>query len=724
MMHRPLIFILWLAASVALGVDPYWVSTNGAAGSWAAAQSATPLSGAACASLATFEAASEAVGDTIYFRGGTYVRNINASLFTPAVSGTAASNITFSAYNSESVIFTNVNAGVAIYEVSLNNRDWIVIDGFEFVDFPRHVLISNGSDNNIVRNCIIYRTTIQPPSTVGRGIQIRGNTTASTNNWILNNVIHGFWLEPCEEYGDGIMIGDTGSDFDSNYNTIESNTVYNVGHAVTANFTQYNVWRGNYFHNEGFKEVVTNITGTATGGSSTTMIDTSKDFLALGVMDGTFLWLHNLDDPGSGQADRARIEMVTFTLSGTANATVFAVYSNNTYSFTVLATIAGGSTLVTSGDGPAGASGTLTKLSGTGDATIDFDSRVGGIKTTTNPNDTLEFTSGSGTPTFSAGHSYSIGCGYFFDANPPGNGLYGHRAAEIDSKSGQRGSANDDNILFEGNRSAYASSNPNNDGPDGLSLSAGQCIIRYNAIFGNAGPGIYFKNGIVASSNRVYNNTIYSNGLFSATQFPNNPITLTGVQLTSLSLGNAMKNNIIYGNVGGDFSTSIPAHWTVTNNHLAADGDPLFINADITTPTNAVLPDLALQTSSPARDAGSFLTTAAGAGTNSTTLIVDDSLYFQDGTWGSTLANHQADVIAVGTVGNTSAVSSINYATDTLTLGTAISWANSASVWLYSRNDGTVVLVGSAPDQGAHEWDGYWYTTHDPSVSGMKLSGP
>jgi len=61
----------------------------------------------------------------------------------------------------------------------------------------------------------------------------------------------------------------------------------------------------------------------------------------------------------------------TFTVTA-ANATVGATYTNNGYTFTVSATIAGGVTLVCAGTGAPASSGTLTKASGTGDATITF----------------------------------------------------------------------------------------------------------------------------------------------------------------------------------------------------------------------------------------------------------------------------------------------------------------------------------------------------------------
>ena len=61
----------------------------------------------------------------------------------------------------------------------------------------------------------------------------------------------------------------------------------------------------------------------------------------------------------------------TFTVTA-ANATVGATYSNNGQTFVVESTIAAGTTLVASGTGAPTTSGTLTKTSGTGDATIAY----------------------------------------------------------------------------------------------------------------------------------------------------------------------------------------------------------------------------------------------------------------------------------------------------------------------------------------------------------------
>lgn len=62
---------------------------------------------------------------------------------------------------------------------------------------------------------------------------------------------------------------------------------------------------------------------------------------------------------------------VGFTTSP-ANATQGAVYTNNSQTFTVVTTISGGQYLVCGASGAPTATGTLTKVSGTGDATIAY----------------------------------------------------------------------------------------------------------------------------------------------------------------------------------------------------------------------------------------------------------------------------------------------------------------------------------------------------------------
>lgn len=78
---------------------------------------------------------------------------------------------------------------------------------------------------------------------------------------------------------------------------------------------------------------------------------------------------------------------MTFSLASSANATSGAVYTNNGNNYTVTSTISGGTTLQTTADNgwptDNGVTGTLTKVSGTGDATITFNAvNSGGVTTT------------------------------------------------------------------------------------------------------------------------------------------------------------------------------------------------------------------------------------------------------------------------------------------------------------------------------------------------------
>ena len=117
--------------------------------------------------------------------------------------------------------------------------------------------------------------------------------------------------------------------------------------------------------------------------------------------------------------------------------------------------------------------------------------------------------------------------------------------------------------------------------------------------------------------------------------------------------------------------------------------------------------DYHLQAGSPALNAGTNLTTANGSGSNSTSLVVADATYFQDGYGLSNpYSTVSPDCISVTTVGNHVCITAVNYSTNTLTLASPLSWSSGDSVWLYSKSDGVQVLIGSAPDMGAYPHTG------------------
>jgi hypothetical protein len=109
--------------------------------------------------------------------------------------------------------------------------------------------------------------------------------------------------------------------------------------------------------------------------------------------------------------------------------------------------------------------------------------------------------------------------------------------------------------------------------------------------------------------------------------------------------------------------------------------------------------DFRLAATSPALNAGTYLTTVAAADHGSgSSLVVSDAGFFQDG-YG--IAGVGADCIAVTTVGQHVCITAVDYATHTLTLASAITRAPGDAVWLYSDSAGRVVLPGSAPNIGA-----------------------
>jgi hypothetical protein len=296
---------------------------------------------------------------------------------------------------------------------------------------------------------------------------------------------------------------------------------------------------------------------------------------------------------------------------------------------------------------------------------------------------------------------------------PDSNGLYGNRNIQIYDGDSNTGMFN----LIEGNRFGAAGAPPDDDGGDSLTLTAPKNIVRYNDIFSGQNNGLLLKigSGSRSDNNRIYNNTIVWNGRFrnvgalwqgyGIRYYPN--------QIPPV--GNVIKNNLLYGNTSGDVAHRIwsnpPSDTTRDNswevNWVNADGDPLFVDPthfDLTSPTQ---PNLALQGNSGAINRGAYLTQAKESGSNSATLIVNDALFFQDGTWGSALTHgvtHFPDWIAIGTVDNIVGINSINYENNTLKLASPMTWTDKAKIWLYSDSTGRRVLYGTTPDIGAHEY--------------------
>ena len=320
---------------------------------------------------------------------------------------------------------------------------------------------------------------------------------------------------------------------------------------------------------------------------------------------------------------------------------------------------------------------------------------------------------------------------------PMPNGKYGHRGLQTTEDFGR----STQNVLVEGNRFGFSSANPNNPGDANYVISSPTTIVRYNYSFGGHQSGIGTKYAAYSAGAdalasrgrggtgplkvRIYNNTTFWNGhtypyMKSAQPGCSTcPGKLAGINVDSGARDIVVKNNIAYNNYshtlyGADITvdsgrnpSDYPSVVTSVRNWQTPNGDPKFTNPDLRDPTSVTLPDLTLQPSSPAIDGGVHLTLARGSGSNSTTLVVDDAMYFQDGTWGSDLARGNTffpDWIAVGSTANVVQIDRIDYSTNTLILASPISWSDKAPIWLYRKSDGRVVLAGSGPDFGANEF--------------------
>jgi len=282
-----------------------------------------------------------------------------------------------------------------------------------------------------------------------------------------------------------------------------------------------------------------------------------------------------------------------------------------------------------------------------------------------------------------------------------GTSLWGNRVLVINDGAARDGIYN----LVENNRIGHSSNPPDSNGADGLTIAGPANIVRHNYIFNSGEKGIYCKSIASGESdnNRIYNNTVYHTG-YSYGQLGNT--TFASIFISSANGDNQFKNNLIYDYYSKEIADNGEGNvWT--QNWVTADGDPDFVNADISDPTSTTLPDLSVQAGSGVIDNGVHLTTVSAVA-DQTHITLADALYFQDGTWGSSLDAVATDYIAIGTVTNTAQISSINYSTNEVILtGAPGSTINvNDNVWLYKRSDGTIVLANTAPDQGAYEFPG------------------
>lgn len=292
------------------------------------------------------------------------------------------------------------------------------------------------------------------------------------------------------------------------------------------------------------------------------------------------------------------------------------------------------------------------------------------------------------------------------------------------------------------NENIYGSSRDrgqSREGHAGVQIAGGSHIFRFNEVFNNG--RVFHSDNYDLIDNKYYNNTFYNNGqvvywnsgnpTFYGNSFINNIMSLNNLpiggtnhpfNINSIPVGSNCDHTIAYNDV---YDTAENAWRTCEENirsntiaYLDANTDD-FSNNITTDPlmTDPANNDFTLQSGSPAIDAGGALTTvSSGCGTSS--LVLADAKFFQDGTWEPDDSDVvDADWVAIGTVNNVQQISSIS--SNTLTFASTVNCTNGANVWLYKDSDGTVVLHGSAPEMGAHE-----YTSGLLAPKGLKIIIP
>lgn len=226
--------------------ETYWVSAGGAA-AWEDCEAATPLDGAGACALDTANTNAQA-GDTVTLREGTY----SGAVIGPENSGTSDQDrIVFTSHEDEEVIIRDSSYGIYIYLQS-----YITVDGIEFYDLRRFFRIYGGH-YNVVSYCDFDGRSTESGDWAGAIIcdDYADDTSASedsTHNWVHHCSFHR-WAYGAYDDHDGALLNlgtDQSEGDDSSYNLIEDNLFAYGGHHTLGVYSEYNVIRNNYFHNE------------------------------------------------------------------------------------------------------------------------------------------------------------------------------------------------------------------------------------------------------------------------------------------------------------------------------------------------------------------------------------------------------------------------------------------------------------------------------------------
>ena len=168
-------------------------------------------------------AAAAGPGDVVSIRAGTYNEQL-----TPQNSGILGNEITYRNYNQESVVIT----GPLRPAIDFTNRQYIVVEGLEITNVDRWLYLENAHNN------VIKGNTFRLATDSGGGSKTGIFLNNATFNKVLNNTLD-------DNAADSISL------VNSDRNVIEGNTFTKAAHALwDIRCGNYNIIRGNYFHNE------------------------------------------------------------------------------------------------------------------------------------------------------------------------------------------------------------------------------------------------------------------------------------------------------------------------------------------------------------------------------------------------------------------------------------------------------------------------------------------
>ena len=256
--------------------------------------------------------------------------------------------------------------------------------------------------------------------------------------------------------------------------------------------------------------------------------------------------------------------------------------------------------------------------------------------------------------------------------------------------------------LFAGNRVAYSSDPSDNIGASGMALNTAYNIVRGNYYYHNDRAGVsmsltssYYSDIVY---NKVYNNTFFHNGINTEDPIDhmNSGIGFGIYSGSHVIQHNTVQNNLLYRHrvPFGSYYVNLADQIFAGNWDGDTQGDPKFVNASpvLGDPMDASLPDLRLESDSPCKDAGTYLTTVTSPGGSGSTFQVADAGYFMDG-WG--IAGVQGDEIQLFGSGQRARITAVDYATNRITVDRILTWTQDQGI--------SLAYEGNAPDAGAYE---------------------